>query len=422
MLDIKFIREFPDLVKSGIEKKGFSADLVDRLIVADQNRRSWQDQVDQLRAQRKTLGAGDLDQALTIKSQLSEQEEKLRTAELELKELMLAIPNLPQDDVPIGPGESANTVLRTIGDVPNLPTAKDHAQIAEELNLIDLTRAAKVAGSRFNFLKNQAALLEFALIRMAFDLAQKHGFTPMIPPVLVNEKTVQGTGYLPQGADEVYKTQDDLYLIGTSELALVAYHSDEILSANELPLRYVAFSSCFRREAGSYGKDIKGIIRQHQFDKVELVSLVSPEEAQQELAKILAIEEELMQSLQLPYRVVEIGTGDLGIQAAKKFDLETWMPSQKQYRETHSCSNTTDFQARRLNIRYKDEQGENKFAYTLNGTAVAIGRMLAVILENGQQADGSVVLPTALANYAGFDRIVNSQTNDRNEADHALPV
>lgn len=405
MLDIKLIRENPDLVKVGIEKKGFDPAIIDELILVDEKRRNLQLQADQLRAERNSIGNSDIEKARAIKTQLDMIEGSLAIMDDEFKAHMYKLPNLPQDDVPVGAGESANRVIKTVGEKPAIESPVDHMAIAEKYDLVDIERAVKISESRFNFLKNQAVLIELALVRLAFDIAQRHGFTPMLPPVLVNEKTVTGTGYLPHGADEVYKTQDDLYLIGTSELALVAYHQDEILPVDKLPLRYAAYSPCFRREAGTYGKDTKGIIRQHQFSKVELVSFVKPEDSAAELDRILAIEEELMQTLDLPYQILEIGTGDLGIQAAKKYDIETWMPGQGKYRETHSCSNTTDFQARRLNIRYKNTEGKNEYVHTLNGTAVAVGRMLVALLENGQQADGTVKLPNALAPYLGFTEI-----------------
>jgi seryl-tRNA synthetase len=407
MLDIKIIRETPDLVKTGIKNKGFDPTLVDELLLVDEKRRGYQSQAELLRAERNSIGSENRDRAVAIKAELEMLESDLNKSDEEFKALMLKLPNIPEDDVPVGEGESANTAIRTVGEKPNIDNPKDHVELAEALDLIDTERGSKVAGARFNFLKNQAVILELGLVRFAMDLAVKHGFAPMMPPVLVNEKTVLGTGYLPHGADEVYKTQDDLYLIGTSELALVAYHQDEVLAESQLPLRYVGFSTCFRREAGSYGKDMRGIVRQHQFDKVELVSLVKPEDSVAELAKILAIEEELMQTLELPYHVLEIGTGDLGIQASKKFDIEMWMPGQDKYRETHSCSNTTDFQSRRLNIRYKNSEGKNEFVHTLNGTAIAIQRFLVGLIENGQQPDGSIKIPAALVPYVGCEVINN---------------
>lgn len=405
MLDIKFIREQPDAVKAGIQKKGFDPESITELLALDEQRRSLLGKADALRAERKQLGAEGRDRAIALKAELDGVEKELATVDVKYQEVMLLLPNVPAEEVPVGEGESANRVIRTVGEKPAIQDPKDHVSLGEMHDLFDIDRGAKVAGARFNYLKNQSVLVELGLVRFALDIAMKHGFTPMITPELVNEKTVTGTGYLPQGADEVYKTQDDLYLIGTSELALVAYHQNEILPVDQLPIRYVGFSSCFRREAGSYGKDTRGILRQHQFDKVEMVSFVKPEDSAQELQMILGIEEEIMQTLGLPYHVLEIGTGDLGIQAAKKYDVETWLPGQDKYRETHSCSNTTDFQSRRLNIRYKTAEGENQFVHTLNGTAVAVGRMLIALYENGQQADGSIKIPDALVPYCGFNVI-----------------
>lgn len=405
MLDIKDIRQQPDKYRRGIEKKGFLAADLDSLLAIDERRRQMQTEVDSLRARRSALGRDDLEQARELKLQLEKLEGELSTTDRQFTDIMLTLPNLPAVDVPVGTGESANQVIRTVGEPPAIENPTDHLTIATKYDLVDIERASKVSGSRFNYLKNQAVILEFALIRYALDIAIKHGFSPLLTPVLVNQATVYGTGYLPAGEDEVYKTTDDLYLIGTSELSLVAYHADEIFPADQLPRRYVGFSSCFRREAGSYGKDTRGIFRQHQFDKVEMVSFVRPEESESELESILAIEEEIVSGLGLAYQIVQIGTGDLGIQAAKKYDIETWFPAEAKYRETHSCSNTTDFQTRRLAIRYRAQEGRNEFVHTLNGTALAVGRMLAAILENGQQSDGTVTLPAVLHAYAGFENI-----------------
>ncbi len=408
MLDLHFIRQHPDKVKEGLTKKGHDAGVIDAILPLDASVRELQAQLESLRAERNkiaALGPHAAEQGRNVKQEIETVQTDYTAQTKVLQEKLLLLPNLPAEDVPVGEGESANTVIKTVGELPVMEQPLEHTVLGEKLDLFDTERGAKVAESRFNFLKNQAVLLELALVRLAFDVALKHGYTPMIVPELVNEATVLGTGYLPHGVDEVYKTQDNLYLIGTSELALVGYHRDEVLLADQLPVRYVAFSSCFRREAGSYGKDTKGIIRQHQFDKVELVSFVRPEESGAELERILAIEEEIMQLLELPYHVVQIGSGDLGIQAAQKYDIEAWMPGQNKYRETHSCSNTTDFQARRLNIRYKNAEGKNEFVHILNGTAIAVGRMLVAIMENGQQADGTIALPKALHNLVGFTTI-----------------
>lgn len=408
MLDIKIIRENPEQVAQKLATKGVPSSEVEALLVLDADVREARTRVEQLRAERNalaSLGTHAIEQGRRIKGELDDAEGALRNVENEFTSRLLLLPNIPDEVVPEGEGESANRAIRTGGVKSHIVNALDHMTLAESHDLIDCERGAKVSGSRFNYLKNEAVVLEFALIQYTMSVAQKHGHIPMITPELVNEKTVMGTGYLPQGADEVYKTQDDLYLIGTSELALVAYHQNEVFAIKDLPKRYVGFSSCFRREAGSYGKDTQGIFRQHQFDKVELVSFVEPDQSARELERILSIEEEIMSGLGLAYEVIEIGTGDLGIQASRKFDINTWMPGQEKYRETHSCSNTTDFQSRRLNIRYKTTEGSNVFVHTLNGTAVAIGRMLIAILENGQQPDGTIRIPEVLHPYCGFEVI-----------------
>lgn len=412
MLDIKLIRENPEQVKNALTTKGFDVSLVDQLLPLDNHARELQTKIESLRAERNKLaamGPHTAEEGKKLKGELEDLQGKYSQVSTELQSILAKLPNLPSKDSPIGEGESANTVIRTIGHKPEITSPKDHVELGEQYDLFDMERASKVAGSRFNYLKNQSVLLEFALVRLALEIAQKHGHIPMIVPQLVNQDTVTGTGYLRVDEDsqdsEVYVTQDNLYLIGTSEMALVAYHKDEVLLEKNLPIRYVGFSTCFRREAGSYGKDTKGILRQHQFDKVELVSFVKPEDSDAELERILGIEEEIMKTLGLAYEVMQIGTGDLGMQAAKKYDINTWMPGQGKYRETHSCSNTTDFQTRRLNVRYKNAEGKNEFVHSLNGTAIAIGRMLIAIYENGQQPDGSIKVPDALVPYCGFSEI-----------------
>ena len=320
---------------------------------------------------------------------------------------MWQIPNLLLPGVPVGKDERDNVVLKEVGEKPrfNFPL-KDYMTLGETLDLIDVKRAAKVAGTRFGYLKNEAVLLEFALIKLAFDYLLKEGFIPVLPPVMLKANMARGMGYLEQSDREeaYYLPQDDLYLIGTAEQSIGTMHADEILKEEELPKRYVAFSTCFRREAGSYGKDTKGIFRVHQFDKVEMFSFCRPEESIQEHQFFLAIEEKLMQSLKLPYRVLNICTGDLGRPAAAKYDIETWLPSENRYRETHSTSNCTDFQARRLNIRYRTKKGELKFVHTVNGTAFS-QRPILMIMENYQQKDGSILIPEVLQKYLGFKEI-----------------
>jgi len=318
------------------------------------------------------------------------------------------LPNIPFDDVPVGKDDSENIVLRKVGNPPKFDfPIKDYMQLGRKLDLIDTERAAKVSGSRFGYLKRELPLLEFALINMVMDTVKKEGFIPVIPPVMLNDRMARGTGYF-EATDEkeaYYLPEDKMYLAGTSEQSLIAMHADEILNEKDFPLRYVAFSTCFRREAGSYGKDTKGILRVHQFDKLEMVVFCAPEQSGKEHQLLLSIEEKLMKALELPYRVVNICTGDLGRPAAAKYDIEAWLPSENKYRETHSTSNCTDFQARRLNMRYRDKSGKLNFLHTLNGTAFAIGRMLIMLMENYQQKDGSIKVPKALQKYCGFKAI-----------------
>jgi len=281
----------------------------------------------------------------------------------------------------------------------------DHTTLGETLGIIDTVRAAKVSGSRFGYLKGKGAMLEFSLVRWAMDHLVAEGFTPMVPPVLVREEALVGTGFFPEAREQVYEIpRDELFLVGTAEVPLAAYHADEILESNDLPIRYAGFSTCFRREAGTYGKDTAGIFRVHQFDKVEMFVFTMPDESAAEHDRLLAVEEKLVGELDLPYRVVNVAAGDLGASAAKKYDIEAWFPGEQAYREITSCSNTTDYQARRLKIRMKTEQG-NEMVHTLNGTACAVGRTILAILENHQQPDGSVVIPEALRRYTGFDVI-----------------
>ena len=319
-------------------------------------------------------------------------------------------PNIPFDDAPIGKDDSQNVVIRKVGKPTFAKSSgelKDYMQIAEKLDLIDTKRAAKISGSRFGYIKGELVLMEFAIIKMVMDLLVKKGFKPILPPVMLKERIARGTGYFEAAdKDEAYfLPQDNLFLAGTAEQPLIAMHTDEILDEKDLPKRYIGFSTCFRREAGSYGKDTKGILRVHQFDKLEMVIFSTPEQSGNEHNLLLKIEEELMKKLGLPYQVVNICTGDLGRPAAKKYDIETWIPSEERYRETHSTSNCTDFQARRLNIRYRDKSGNLNFVHTLNGTAFAIGRILIAIIENYQQKDGSIKVPKVLKKYLPFSKI-----------------
>lgn len=422
MLDIKFIREHPDKVKEGVKNKGVEID-IDRLLELDRERRALLQEVEGLRAEQnkateeiaKTKEGKEkkLEEMKELKEGLKDKEKKLGELSEELEKLLLTVPNLPFDDVPVGKDESENKVIREEGERAKFDfTPKNYLEIAEKLDLIDIERAAKVSGSRFGYIKKELVLLELALVKLVMDETAKEGFIPVVPPALISEDSMRGMGYMERGGEEIYHLEkDNLYLVGTAEQSIGPMHQNEVFSENELPKRYVAFSSCFRREAGSYGKDTKGILRVHQFDKVEMFSFCKPDESRKEHELFLKLEERLMKLLKIPYRIVNICTGDLGDPAASKFDVEAWMPGESQYRETHSTSNTTDYQARRLNIRYRsltDNYSLLKFVHTINGTAFAIGRTLIAIIENYQSRDGSIKVPEALQKYVGFSQISNS--------------
>lgn len=407
MLDIKFIRQNPDKVKEGCRKKGVNVDIA-RLLELDEKKREELQKIETLRAEQNKLGKEEIEKAQKIKAQIKESEPLMEKIEKEFQDLMLQVPNPPQDDILLGKDEKDNIVLKEVGKKPkfNFP-AKDYLELAEKLDLIDVKRAVKISGSRFGMIKREAALLEFALINLALENLVKEKFIPVVPPVMLKEEMARGTGYF-EAADKkeaYFIPEDNLYLAGTSEQSLIAMLADEILEEKDLPKRYVAFSSCFRRESGNYGKDTKGILRVHQFDKIEMVSFTRPEDSKKEHRFLLAMEEKLMQKLKIPYRVLNICAGDLGMPAVAKYDIETWMPSENRYRETHSASNCTDFQARRLNIRYRDKAGKLNFVHTLNGTAFAIGRMLIMLIENYQQKDGKILIPSVLQEYTGFKKI-----------------
>lgn len=404
MLDIKFIRENPNKVKEGAQKKGVKVD-IDKLLALDKKRREYLQKAESLKSKQNKLGKDKIKEAQKLKAEIKKIEPELEKVGKELSSLMLQVPNLPLDEVPVGKDEKDNVVLRKEGKKPKFSfKPKDYLEIAEKLDLIDVKRAAKISGTRFGFLKNKAALLEFALINLAFDTLVRQGFIPIIPPVMLKSKMARGMGYLEQAdkEDAYYLSKDDLYLIGTSEQSIGVMHTDEVFKEKNLPRRYVGFSTCFRREAGSYGKDTKGIFRVHQFDKVEMFSFCHPEKSKKEHQFLLSMEEKLMKALKIPYRVVQMCTADIAFPQVAKYDIETWMPGQNQYRETHSTSSCTDFQARRLNIRYKTKQGKLDFVHTLNGTAFAIGRTLIAIIENYQQKDGSIIVPQALQKYTNF--------------------
>ena len=415
MIDVKLLRENPDLVRASQKARGESTSLVDEVLAADEVRRTAIVEFEALRAEQNTLsksvGAakGDeksalLERAKTLSAQVKEAESKKSATEDAFKKLALGISNLVDERAPIG-GEADFKVIEEIRKPRNFDfEAKDHVELGKILGAIDVERGAKVSGARFYYLTGVGALLELALVNYAIQMATKAGFIPVIPPVLVKPEAMEGTGFLGQAAENVFHLQaDDFYLVGTSEVPLAAYHMDEILDASKLPLRYSGYSPCFRREAGSYGKDTRGIIRVHQFEKVEMFSFCKPEDAAAEHLRLLNWEKDFLNAMEIPYRVIDVATGDLGSSANRKFDCEAWIPTQGAYREVTSTSNCSDFQARRLNIRIKGEGGTSPVA-TLNGTLVAVPRMIVAILENHQQSDGSVLVPKALQPYLGTDR------------------
>ncbi len=411
MIDLKLLREDPDTVRASQRARGEDPALVDALLSADADRRAAVSAADNLRAEQKavskTVGKAApeerselLEQARRLADRVKAAEAAQAEAERTFAAAHLAISNVVLDGVPPG-GEDDFTVLDTVGAPPALDDPRDHLELGESLGLIDMERGAKVAGSRFYFLTGAGALLQLGLLQLAVRLAGENGFTLMIPPVLVRPEVMAGTGFLGAHADEVYRVEaDDLYLVGTSEVPLAGYHADEILDLSSGPLRYAGWSSCFRREAGSYGKDTRGILRVHQFDKVEGFVYCHPDQAAAEHQRLLGWQRQMLELIDVPYRVIDVAAGDLGSSAARKFDCEAWIPSQQTYRELTSTSNCTTFQARRLSIRFRDETGKPRIAATLNGT-LGTTRWLVAILENHQQPDGSVHVPEALAPFVG---------------------
>lgn len=418
MIDLKILRENPDVIRQSQRARGADVDLVDTAIAADQQRRNAIVEFERVRAEQNALsksigGAkGDEKNSLLAKAKelavaVKEADATRAEAEAHADKVLGELANIADARAPIG-GEEDFVVLEEIGTPPTFPfTPKDHVELGKILGAIDTERGAKVSGSRFYYLTGNGALLEFALINFAIAKAVEAGFIPVVPPVLVKPHAMEGTGFLGQAAENVFHLeQDDFYLVGTSEVPLAAYHMDEILDGTQFPLRYAGFSSCFRREAGTYGKDTRGIIRVHQFDKVEMFSFCAPEDAAAEHERLLAWEKEFLNALEIPYRVIDVATGDLGSSAVRKFDCEAWIPTQSAYREVTSTSNCTEFQSRRLNIRYKDDKtsaGTRPVA-TLNGTLCAIPRIIVAILENHQQADGSVNIPKALVPFLSKSR------------------
>lgn len=421
MLDIKFIRENSKIVKEGCQKKQVNVD-IDRILEVDKKRREALRALEDMRAQKNKASkeistATDEKEKQKIILKMQELDKgsdrfnrEMKELDEEFEKLMQQIPNLPQDDVPVGKDEKANLVLKEWGKKTEFCfKPKDYLEIAESLDIIDVKRAAKVSGSRFGYLKNEAVLLEFALINLAFDVLTKERFIPILPPVLIKPPMMKAMGYVDTEADlkeRYFLEKDNLFLVGTGEQSIGPMHQDEIFQEKEIPKRYVGFSTCFREEAGSYGKDTKGILRVHQFDKVEMFSFCKPEESSKEHKFLLGIEEKLMQLLKIPYRVAHLSTGDMARPSASTFDIEAWLPGQNQYRETHSVSNCTDFQARRLNIRHRAKDDKSDFVHTLNGTAFAIGRTIIAIIENYQQKDGTIKIPKALQKFMGGKKII----------------
>ena len=418
MIDIKFIRENPDVVRASQKGRGEDTSIVDQLLALDETRRTAITEFETLRAEQNTLsksvGAAKGDEKAALLENSKELAKRVKVAdakradiEAQANAIAMQLSNLLDPDAPIG-GEADFVVIEHVGTPRDFAKdgfePKDHVELGKLLGAIDTERGAKVAGSRSYYLTGPGALLEFALVNYAISSATKAGFIPVIPPVLVNPAAMEGTGFLGQAAENVYHLErDEVYLVGTSEVPLAAMHMDEILPAEKLPLRYAGYSTCFRREAGTYGKDTRGIIRVHQFDKVEMFSFCKPEDAKEEHKRLLQWEKDFLNAMEIPYRVIDVASGDLGSSANRKFDIEAWIPTQGTYREVTSTSNCTEFQARRLNIRYKDSDGTKAIA-TLNGTLVAIPRMIVAILENHQNADGSVNVPKALQPFLGTSR------------------
>ncbi|HRN96448.1 MAG TPA: serine--tRNA ligase [Candidatus Levybacteria bacterium] len=407
MLDIKYIQENPEKVQQSAADKGVAVD-VGGLLDTDREYREISTQVQNLRAERNVAAKSrDIEKGKELKVKLDELEPRLKELEEKLQEMLWTIPNPAKDDVKIGKDDTENEVIRTYGEPTTFSfKPRDHVELGQLLDIIDIERATKVSGSRFYYLKNQGVLLEQALVRYAMDTLIPEGFIPIIPPVLITEDTMKRLGYMEHGGDEdMFRLEKDkLVLVATAEHAIAPIHKDEVLSEEELPKRYVGYSPSFRREAGSYGKDTRGILRVHQFNKVEMVSFVKQGEDDTEHEFLLGLEEKFFQELNIPHQVVKMCTGDLGFPAARKYDIEAWIPTQEKYREVTSVSTVTDFQSRRLNTKYRTKEG-TEYVQILNGTAFSIGRPIIAILENFQQEDGTVIIPEILRKYTGFDKI-----------------
>jgi seryl-tRNA synthetase len=423
MLDLKLIRSDPERVKTALARRG-AAERVDELLALDARRRELLPEIEGAQAERKALskrigeakqGGGDAAEEMEAVGRLKEKIEsgkgELERVEADLERVAAELPNLPDPDAPEGDSEEDAALVREVGAPPRFDfEPRDHLEIGTALGLIDMEAGARASGSRFAYLKGDLVLLELALVRYATEVVRSEGHEPVVPPVLVREEALYGTGFLPGDRDQIYEIpKDELFLVGTSEVPLAALHADQILEADELPLRYAGLSSCFRREAGAAGRDTRGIFRVHQFDKVEMFSFVEPSRSGEEHERLLAIEERILTELEIPYRVVNVAAGDLGAPAAKKYDCEAWIPSQGRYRELTSCSNTTDYQARRLKCRYRPADSEApQPVHTLNGTAVAVGRTMIALIENRQDRDGGFTLPNTLHRYGAPERIAPS--------------
>ena len=415
MLDPAILKDNLEVLESNVSRRNLDID-VNHLISLNEERKSLRFNAEQKRSQQKELGKqianadkNEKEELLNKASELSD-EVKLLFEQVDKKDeeflnQWVKIPNLISKTSPDGKSDEDNLEIKKVGNIKDISNPKDHLEIASKLNLIDVEKASEVSGSRFAYLFGDLVKIEFNLVSWALNKLSEKGFTPTVPPVLVRENALYGTGFFPDDAEQVYEIpNDDLYLVGTSEVPLAALHTNEIIKMEELPIRYAGFSTCFRREAGTYGKDTTGIFRVHQFDKVEMFSFCNPEKSEEEHEFILSVEEELLQSLEIPYRVVDVCAGDLGASAAKKYDIEAWIPSQNTYREVTSCSNTTSFQARRLNIRAKSE-GETSILHTLNGTAIAVGRILIALIENNQTEDGKVEFSDKVAEIIGVKNL-----------------
>ncbi len=415
MIDPQLLKTNIEAIEENLRKRDLDIDL-DKLKLLDESRRALKFESEKLRAEQKKLGkeiasASEkekvilLEKAEKISDKVKSLSEETQQKDEEFFDAWIKIPNIVNSSSPVGKTDEDNKEIKKVGEPKSIKNPMTHLEIGENLGLIDVERASKISGSRFSYLFGDLVKIQFNLVSYTLNKLSEKGFNPTIPPVLVRENALFGTGFFPDDSDQVYEVQnDDLFLVGTSEVSLAALHTDEIIDMKNLPLRYAGYSTCFRREAGTYGKDTSGIFRVHQFDKVEMFSFCDPEKSNEEHERILAIEEEILKDLEIPYRVVDVCTGDLGASAAKKYDIEAWIPSQQKYREVTSCSNTTDFQARRLNMRTKNEDG-NTILHTLNGTALAVGRILIALLENNQQSDGSVMFSDDLGKILGVNKL-----------------